>query len=122
MTNSEVPSTWLRGLLDFCLLGLLERSEAYGYELMRRLEGHGIGPVPGGSLYPALLRLEKTGHLASVWRAGEGGPGRKYYALTPAGRAALERDVASWRALSAAVDDLLGDRRDADPARGMSDR
>jgi PadR family transcriptional regulator, regulatory protein PadR len=108
MEDLSVPSAWLRGLLDFCLLGLLDDHETYGYDLMRRLEGHGIGPVPGGSLYPALLRLERAGHLTSSWRAGEGGPGRKYYSLTSAGRAALARDVRSWRALSGAVDELLG--------------
>lgn len=108
MLNPEIPSAWLRGMLDLCLLGLLDGEEAYGYELMRRLEDHGIGPVPGGSLYPALLRLEKRGHLAADWRAGEGGPGRKFYSLTPEGRVALDDGVRAWRAFSGAVDALVG--------------
>jgi PadR family transcriptional regulator, regulatory protein PadR len=107
MEGTGIPSAWLRGLVDFCLLALLAEGEAYGYELMRRLEEHGIGPIPGGSLYPALLRLENQGHLASEWRAGAGGPGRKYYALTGRGRAALAEDLGSWRSLSAAIDSLL---------------
>lgn len=107
MEGSGIPSSWLRGLLDFCLLALLESGEAYGYDLKGRLEEHGIGPVPGGSLYPALLRLEKQGHLASEWRAGEGGPGRKYYRLTAEGRAALDGDIESWARLSDAVAGLL---------------
>jgi PadR family transcriptional regulator PadR len=109
MDEPDVPSAWLRGMLDLCLLGLLDGGEAYGYELMRRLEDHGIGPVPGGSLYPALLRLERAGHLASEWRAGEGGPGRKYYALTPEGRDALARDARAWRAFSGAVGSVLAE-------------
>lgn len=107
MEEMEVPWTWLRGILDLCLLGLLADGEAYGYDLMRRLEEHGIGPVPGGSLYPALLRLEKRGHLAAQWRAGEGGPGRKYYSLTPEGRATLAEEVRVWRVFSGAVDGVL---------------
>jgi PadR family transcriptional regulator PadR len=103
----EQLSAWLRGVLDLCLLGLLDSGEAYGYELSRRLRAQGIGPVPGGSLYPALLRLEKVGHLQSQWRAGQGGPGRKYYALTPSGREALDHDRQAWRAFCDRVDGVL---------------
>jgi len=106
--KGEQPA-WLRGVLGLCLLGLLRDGEAYGYELARRLEVHGLGPVPGGSLYPALLRLEKLGHLRAEWRPGEGGPGRKYYVLTAVGREALERESASWRAFAGQVDLVLGE-------------
>jgi PadR family transcriptional regulator PadR len=98
---------WLRGVLDLCLLAQLADGEAYGYELARRLEDLGFGSIPGGSLYPALLRRERLGHLTAEWRAGEGGPGRKYYALTPAGREALERESADWRAFAACVGGAL---------------
>jgi PadR family transcriptional regulator PadR len=106
MEDLDRPA-WLRGVLGLCLLALLRDGEAYGYELARRLDEQGIGPVPGGSLYPALLRLEKLGHLRAEWRAGAGGPGRKYYALTEAGGAALERQAAAWRAFAANVDATL---------------
>jgi len=109
MRDIDIPSAWLRGFLDVCLLGMLRQGEAYGYELMGRLDEHGIGPVPGGSLYPALLRLEKRGDVASEWRAGDGGPGRKYYTLTAQGRATLKLDVQAWRAFSGTVDALLSD-------------
>jgi PadR family transcriptional regulator, regulatory protein PadR len=104
---AELSTTWLRGVLDLSLLGLLAGGEAYGYELARALEQSGIGAVPGGSLYPALLRLEKAGHLRSEWRAGDGGPGRKYYALTAAGRKALDRDARAWRSFAASLDRVL---------------
>ena len=102
-------SAWLRGVLDLCLLALLEPGETYGYDLARRLQSHGIGPVPGGSLYPALLRLETAGHLRAQWRAGQGGPGRKYYELTESGREALDRDRAAWRAFADRVDEVLAE-------------
>lgn len=107
MDGTVIPSAWLRGVLDFCLLGLLRAGEAYGYELMRRLEDCGIGPVPGGSLYPALLRLEKQGLLSAQWRAGSGGPGRKYYKLTAAGQVAFEDDVQRWGSFTGAIDTLV---------------
>jgi PadR family transcriptional regulator PadR len=94
---------WLRGVLDLCLLALLNEGEAYGYELARRLEALGFGPVAGGSLYPALLRREKRGHLRAEWRAGTGGPGRKYYALTDQGASALTRETAAWHGFAGTV-------------------
>ena len=105
--STDLTTTWLRGVLDLSLLGLLAQGEAYGYELARSLEESGIGAVPGGSLYPALLRLEKAGHLRSQWRAGDGGPGRKYYALTPAGSRVLEHDAREWRRFAASLDQVL---------------
>lgn len=107
MVTSQVGPPWLRGVLDLCLMSLLSDGEAYGYELAARLTEHGVGPVPGGSLYPALLRLEKAGHLSAEWRAGDGGPGRKYYRLTAAGRRALAADVAAWRTFVSSVDRLV---------------
>jgi PadR family transcriptional regulator PadR len=106
MENGGQPA-WLRGVLGLCLLALLRDGEAYGYELARQLEQHGLGPVAGGSLYPALLRLEKLGHVRAEWRPGDGGPGRKYYVLTAAGNEALELDAASWRAFAGNVDSVM---------------
>ena len=106
-TSQEVPREWLRGTVEPCLLALLADGEAYGYELAARLEACGIGPVPGGSLYPALLRLEKAGRLVSEWRAGDGGPGRKYYRLTGDGREMLRRQAMAWETFASAVGELL---------------
>jgi PadR family transcriptional regulator PadR len=103
MESVDYRPDWLRGVLDLCLLALLDDGEAYGYELAKRLEAAGFGPVAGGSLYPALLRREKLGHLRSQWRAGAGGPGRKYYALTDEGRGALQRERAAWHDFTASV-------------------
>jgi PadR family transcriptional regulator PadR len=107
MNDEDRRPIWLRGVLDLCLLALLVENEAYGYELARRLEDLGFGAVPGGSLYPALLRREKLGHLRSDWRAGEGGPGRKYYAITARGHAALKREADAWRGFAQSMDAAL---------------
>lgn len=107
MTIESQRPALLRGVLDMCLLALLQDGEAYGYELARRLEELGLGSVPGGSLYPALLRREKLGHLRAEWRPGDGGPGRKYYALTDEGRDAIDGEAAGWRAFAASVDAAL---------------
>ncbi|MFZ1284573.1 MAG: PadR family transcriptional regulator, partial [Propionicimonas sp.] len=48
------------------------------------------------TLYPLLDRLERDGLVAVEWRPGDGGPGRKYFALTAAGRAHARQQVADW--------------------------
>ena len=59
--------------------------------------------VTQGALYPALHRLEQQGWLRAEWRKSETGRDAKYYALTRAGRAQLERELAQWERLSNAV-------------------
>lgn len=107
MTETMIPTGWIRGVLDPCLLALLADGEAYGYELAGLLGDAGFGRIPGGSLYPALLRLEKQELLVADWRAGDGGPGRKYYSLTPAGRAVLRDHLALWDHFSSTVSSVL---------------
>jgi PadR family transcriptional regulator PadR len=87
---------WLRGVLDLCVLGALSRGESYGYEIGQRLEGSGLGAIAGGTLYPALLRLERLGLVVADWRAGSGGPARKYYRLSDEGAATLRKASAEW--------------------------
>lgn len=80
---------WLKGVLELCLLGVLQHGEAYGYELGQRLEEAGLGAIKGGTLYPRLAALESAGMIEAHWREGDGGPGRKYYRLTDLGRSTL---------------------------------
>jgi len=107
-------SQMLKGLLDPCILAVIATEEAYGYEIVRRLTVAGLGDVAEGSAYPALARLERGGLLASRRVESDSGPPRKYYRLTPSGRATLEEWTRDWRKLSVAVSTVLG----ASPAPG----
>ena len=93
MDEDRWPGEWLRGVLGICVLGVVAEGETYGYAVIARLREAGLGTVKGGTLYPVLARLETDGLLVSSWRDGDSGPGRKYYAVTPAGRQALRREV-----------------------------
>lgn len=95
------PGDWLRGVLSLCVLRVLAEGPTYGYALGVRLARAGLGDLKGGTLYPALTRLEQAGHLTVEWRAGDGGPGRKYYSLTSSGRAALDDGAVRWAAFAA---------------------
>src|SRR5664279_4515853 len=83
--NPTWSSEWLRGFLPFFVLNILSVGPSYGYAISADLAQSGIGDVRGGTLYPLLLRLEAAGFVSTTSRPGTGGPGRKYFDLTPAG-------------------------------------
>jgi PadR family transcriptional regulator PadR len=96
VTEVRWPGDWLRGVLELCVLGALAEGPTYGYAIAQRLEEAGLGTVRGGTLYPLLARLQAEKLVTSSWHAGHGGPGRKYFTLTAAGRAELDGRAASW--------------------------
>jgi PadR family transcriptional regulator PadR len=86
----------LKGVLSLLLLRLLREQEDYGYALVVRLRGQGFDEVAEGSVYPALTRMESHGLLAARLVPSRSGPARKYYRLTAAGTAELERSAEAW--------------------------
>ena len=101
------PRPWLHGFLDLCLLAMLRERPDYGYGLAQRLAAAGVAEVPGGTLYPALLRLEQQGLAEPSWGPSESGPRRKYYAVTDAGRTVLDAQVAEWQRFRDGIDLLV---------------
>ena len=106
--NRDAPRPWLHGLLELCLLGLLGEQRDYGLSLTTRLAEAGLGDVPGGTLYPALLRLETTGLVRTKREPSTSGPPRKYFELTKEGRTVLEGLRGEWRNFSRSIDTVLG--------------
>ncbi len=94
----RIQAQLLKGTLPLLVLATLRDTELHGYEIVRRIREQSSGAfTPSeGSLYPVLHRLEADGALEATWRAGEGGPRRRYYRLTRGGLAALERAEREW--------------------------
>jgi PadR family transcriptional regulator PadR len=101
-------SELLRGVLDLCLLAVMQEGPAYGYEMTKRLRARGLAIVGEGSIYPLLGRLERDGLVDTYRAASNGGPPRKYYRASGAGQRALATGVEEWRAARDAVDAVLG--------------
>ena len=101
-------SQLLRGVLDLCLLAVMQDGPAYGYEMTKRLQARGLSIVGEGSIYPLLGRLERDQLVETRRAAGNSGPPRKYYSLSPAGEQALATGVSEWKATRDAVDGVLG--------------
>jgi len=100
-------SELLRGVLDLCLLAVMQEGPAYGYEMTKRLRARGLSIVGEGSIYPLLGRLERDGLVETFRTASDGGPPRKYYRPSPEGQRALVAGVSEWRAARDAVDAVL---------------
>ncbi len=103
------PAEWLRGALEVCVLAALAPGPTYGYAISAALEDAGLGAVKGGTLYPLLGRIEAAGLVDIEWRAGESGPGRKYYTLNDAGRALLATRRAQWAQFTHVTTGLIGE-------------
>jgi transcriptional regulator len=103
--KSELP----QGTLDLLILKVVAVQPVHGYAIAQRLQqiSRDIVQVPGGSLYPALHRLENRGLVKSGWKETDTGRDAKFYRLTNKGRTHLEAQTASWRRLAAAVGLIL---------------
>lgn len=85
-----------RDLLELCLLSLMSQGDQYGYELLRRL--HDVFPdVQESAIYAILRQLCREGHTERYQGEASGGPARKYYRLTEAGRARRAALLEAWR-------------------------
>jgi PadR family transcriptional regulator PadR len=103
--KSDLP----QGTLDLLILKIIAVQPVHGYAIAQRLQqiSGEVVQVPGGSLYPALHRLENRGFVKSDWKETETGRDAKFYRLTKKGRAHLESETASWRRLAEAVGVIL---------------
>ena len=82
-SRSQRRTELLRGVLDLCLLAVMNEGPAYGYEMTKRLRDRGLATVGEGSIYPLLGRLERDGLVETYRAASNGGPMRKYYRPSP---------------------------------------
>jgi PadR family transcriptional regulator PadR len=105
-SRSEV----LQGTLDLLVLKTLDSmGPMHGFGIAQRLEqvSEELLQLNQGTLYPALLRLEQRGWIASQWGVSENNRKAKYYSLTRAGRKQLREEVESWERMSAMINRLL---------------
>jgi PadR family transcriptional regulator len=109
MTDSANQIQLKKGALELCVLALLARGESYAYEIASTLAASvGMGE---GTIYPLMRRMQDDGLVETRLAESSSGPPRKYYRLTPAGRAAFTAQKRDWRAFAEAVNELLGDSR-----------
>ena len=99
------PSDLVQGTLDLLILKTLAHEAKHGWAIAKRIQqlSDEVLQVQQGSLYPALHRLEQQGWIKAKWAESETGRQAKFYSLTAAGRAQLEKETESWKRLSGAI-------------------
>ena len=108
-TKSDLP----HGSLDLLVMRVLETMGAvHGYAIARRLEqvAGGATRLSQGAIYPALIRLEQQGYIATRWGVSETNREVKFYELTASGAAHLREEIASWEQSTALIARFLGAR------------
>jgi transcriptional regulator len=112
LTNNMSDRTdVLQGTLDLMVLKTLDTmGSQHGYGIAQRLQqvSGDLLQLNQGTLYPALLRLEQRGWVASKWGTSENNRRARFYSLTRAGRAAATRRTSDWHRFAAAITRILG--------------
>jgi PadR family transcriptional regulator PadR len=99
----------LKGTLEGCILKVISHNETYGYEISQQLKSYGFSEVAEGTIYPLLLRLEKSGLIEAQYRQSAVGPKRKYFTITQIGQNEIENFLCGWNELEKAVNKLFNE-------------
>ncbi|ARN77659.1 PadR family transcriptional regulator [Nonlabens spongiae] len=91
-----------KGVLEYCILSILDNDDAYVAEILDTLKDAKMLVVEG-TIYPLLTRLKNAGLLNYRWEESTSGPPRKYYGLTETGRVFLKELTRTWADLKNAV-------------------
>ena len=102
MNIENTQSQMRKGILEFCILSIIRRGEAYPSDIVEEMKASNLH-ILEGTLYPLLTRLKNQGLLSYQWVVSPSGPPRKYYSLTEAGRACLDELNKTWNELIFAV-------------------
>ncbi len=109
MDNDELIQNMLlelrRGILSLAVMSQLSK-EQYGYSLLKALADQGM-EIDQSTLYPLLRRLESQGLLQSDWRIVDEAHPRRYYVISPQGKAALTKLKKEWSAMAETMTKML---------------
>lgn len=87
------------------VLAILAEGDSYGYAIIKRVQELSGGEMEwtDGMLYPVLHRLERLGFIRARWEEAESGRRRKYYRITPQGKARLAEERRQWQTVDATL-------------------
>ncbi|MDR3272924.1 MAG: PadR family transcriptional regulator [Flavobacteriaceae bacterium] len=102
MNTENIKAQMRKGVLEYCILSIIRRGDAYVSDLINELK-KGRLIVVEGTLYPLLTRLKNAGFLTYRWEESTSGPPRKYYKIAPKGEEFLKELAQTWQDLSHSV-------------------
>ena len=98
----NIKSQMRKGILEYCILTIISRKEAYTSDILEALRKADLLVVEG-TLYPLLSRLKNNGLLSYRWQESTDGPPRKYFTLTDEGKELLAALNQEWSTISQAI-------------------
>lgn len=105
MNLENTQAQMRKGILEYCILLVIARQDAYVPDIILQLKESKIIVVEG-TIYPLLTRLKNTGLLSYRWEESPQGPPRKYYSITESGRQFLVKLENSWEEMALAIERL----------------
>lgn len=105
MNIENTQSQMRKGILEFCILSIIRRGEAYPSDIVEEMKAAGLH-ILEGTLYPLLTRLKNAEMLTYRWVESNSGPPRKYFLLTDKGSKFYGELEQTWQELSNGVNTL----------------
>ncbi|MES2479290.1 MAG: PadR family transcriptional regulator [Bacteroidota bacterium] len=102
MNIDNTQSQMRKGILEFCILSIIKRSESYPSDIIEEMRRANF-QILEGTLYPLLTRLKNAEMLNYRWVESNSGPPRKYFSLTEKGLAFYAELESTWEELTSAV-------------------
>src|SRR5690348_8203343 len=107
MNIENTQSQMRKGILEFCILSIIRRGEAYPSDIVEEMRAANL-QILEGTLYPLLTRLKNADMLTYRWVESNSGPPRKYFSLTEKGAEFYNELETTWQQLANAVDEITG--------------
>ena len=112
MNIENTQSQMRKGILEFCILSIIRRGEAYPSDIVEEMKAANLH-ILEGTLYPLLTRLKNAEMLTYRWVESNSGPPRKYFLLTEKGEAFYKELEQTWQELSNGVNALANKKEDS---------
>lgn len=111
MNIENTQSQMRKGILEFCILSIIRRGEAYPSDIVEEMRSVNL-QIFEGTLYPLLTRLKNAEMLTYRWVESNSGPPRKYFMLTEKGENFYKELEQTWDELSNGVNTLTSKKQD----------
>jgi PadR family transcriptional regulator PadR len=106
MNIENTASQMRKGVLEFCVLSVIRKGEAYPSDIIEQMKSANFQLLEG-TLYPLLTRLKNSGMVNYRWVESSSGPPRKYFSLTDKGQVFYQELENTWNEMVSAVNGVI---------------
>lgn len=107
MNISKWNTQLRKGILEFCILSILEKGKNYGYQIICSLSDFTGVDIKRGTIYALFKRLHEEGYIKYAWEESDYGPPRKIYSLTVEGKRTLKEMENHWNDFMNSINKII---------------